>query len=480
MKKMNLKFAPAPRKLSLHKDTYMGRLKASSTPGPTADNHALTAASRLSENSSLPADTPVLPSHRLPDSVAALHIPENFLAHLLLKHCFYLEIFTLKEIAERLKLPAAITVQLIDYLRREKYIEIRGSSGLTGGVTAISQAYRYSLSDSGKHRAAHLFEFDSYVGPAPVTLEEYWLQVEAQTVQNCRISQKRLREGFQGLVISESLFDQLGPAVVSGKPIFIYGPPGNGKTTIAMRLGALWDDYIMIPYAIYVEGNIVRVFDEASHHRVPLPPDFYLKADSRWVACQRPAVLVGGEMTLEMLDLAFNPILKYYEAPLQLKANNGLFIVDDFGRQRTAPQEMLNRWIIPMENRRDFLCLHTGHKFTIPFDQLIIFSTNLPPESLVDGAFLRRLRHKIKIDHITPDQFKTIFRMTCEKYGVQHDPGIADYLIDNYFVSLDRPIDACTARDLIEHIIDISRFEELPPQLSQANIDRACNNYFVN
>jgi len=459
----------------------MAWLKNSSLEEPTPAAAAASSVTQAGRDKSSSADeSPCLPSHRLPDTVESLKIPENFLAHLLLKHCFYLEVFTLKEICDRLRLPAAITMHLIDYLRREKYVEIRGSSSLNGGVTSISQAYRYSLSDTGKQRAAHLFEFDSYVGPAPVTLEDYWTQVEAQTVQNCRISQNRLREGFQGLVISPGLFDQLGPAVVSGKPIFIYGPPGNGKTTISMRLGSLWDDTIMIPYAIYVEGNIIRVYDEATHHRLPVPADFYLKADGRWVACRRPTMLVGGEMSLEMLDLAFNPILKYYEAPLQLKANNGLFIVDDFGRQRTAPQEMLNRWIIPMENRRDFLCLHTGHKFTIPFDQLIIFSTNLPPESLVDGAFLRRLRHKIKIDHITPDQFQHIFRMTCEKYGLQHHLDITEYLIDNYFLQVDRPIDACTARDLIEHIMDISRFEEVPPQLSKENIDRACANYFVN
>ncbi len=181
-----------------------------------------------------------------------------------------------------------------------------------------------------------------------------------------RVNRERLEQGFAGLVISDNLFDQLGPAVVSGKPLFIYGPPGNGKTAISLRLGTLMDDTIMVPYALYVEGNVIRVFDEVTHRPVDGETESLFKTDTRWVRCHRPAVLVGGEMTLEMLDLSFNPILKYYEAPLQIKANNGLFIVDDFGRQRIAPQELLNRWIIPMENRRDYLCLHTGQKFVHP------------------------------------------------------------------------------------------------------------------
>lgn len=420
-----------------------------------------------------------LPAQESPNSIDNVGIPENFLANLLLKHAFYLEVFTLPDLTSRMKLNSAIVLHLIDYLRREKYVEIRGSGNLNGSATAISQNYRYYLNESGKRRTSQLFEFDNYVGPTPVTLEEYWRQVEGQSIRGFRVNRDRLEKGFAGLIISENLFDQLGPAVVSGKPLFIYGPPGNGKTSVALRLGTLMDDTIMVPYAIYVEGNVIRVYDEVTHRPTVGETDNLFKGDTRWVKCHRPAVLVGGEMTLEMLDLSFNPILKYYEAPLQLKANNGLFIVDDFGRQRIAPQELLNRWIIPMENQRDFLCLHTGHKFIIPFDQLLIFSTNLEPETLVDAAFLRRLRHKIKLDHITREQFLTIFGLVCEKYQVAYRDEVVQYLLEEHYDPSARPMDACHPRDLVEQIIDISRYLDIPPELTQENIDQACKTYFV-
>ena len=421
----------------------------------------------------------LLPAQRPPGNIDDLGIPENFLANLLLKHAFYLEVFTLADVSSRLKLNSGITIQLLDYLRREKYVDIRGSGSLNGSATAISQNYRYVLTDGGKSRASLLFEFDSYVGPAPVTLQDYWQQVEGQSIRGLNLNRDRLQQGFSGLVISADLFDQLGPAVVSGKPIFIYGPPGNGKTAVSLRVGNLLDDAIMVPYALYVEGNIIRIFDVVTHSPVAGVADNLLKVDTRWVKCHRPAVLVGGEMTLEMLDLAFNPILKYYEAPLQVKANNGLFIVDDFGRQRVAPQELLNRWIIPMENRRDFLCLHTGQKIIIPFDQLLIFSTNLEPESLVDAAFLRRLRHKIKLDHIDREQFQTIFRIICQNYHLDYQHEVVEYLLAEYYEPMERPMDACHPRDLVEHILDICRFQEIPPRLSRETIDQACKTYFV-
>jgi hypothetical protein len=422
----------------------------------------------------------LLPAQQPPNSIKDVQIPESFLANLLVKHAFYLEVFTLPDMTARLKLNSAIVMQLIDYLRREKYVEVRGSASLNGAATAISQNYRYSLNDTGKRRAAQLFEFDNYVGPTPITLEEYWRQVEGQSIKDFRVNRERLEQSFTGLIIADGLFDKLGPAVVSGKPIFIYGPPGNGKTAISMRLGRVLDDAIMVPYALYVEGNVIRMFDEVTHRPVGGEAESLFKADTRWVKCHRPVVLVGGEMTLEMLDLAFNPILKYYEAPLQLKANNGLFIVDDFGRQRIAPQELLNRWIIPMENRRDYLCLHTGQKFAIPFDQLLIFSTNLEPETLVDAAFLRRLRHKIQLDHINREQFLAIFRIVCSNHQLSYNEEVVNYLLEEHYVPYERPMDACHPRDLVEQIIDISRYLDIPPELTRENFDQACKTYFVN
>jgi hypothetical protein len=425
-----------------------------------------------SRASLLPAQTP-------PGSINDVQMPESFLANLLVKHAFYLEVFTLPDMTSRLKLNSAIVTHLIDYLRREKYVEVRGSASLNGAATAISQNYRYSLNDIGKRRAAQLFEFDNYVGPAPVTLEEYWRQVEGQSIKDFRMNRERLKRGCADLIIADDLFDRLGPAVGSGKPIFIYGPPGNGKTAISLRLGTVLDDAIMVPYALYVEGNVIRIFDEVTHRRVGGEAESLVKVDARWIKCHRPAILVGGEMTLEMLDLSFNPILKYYEAPLQLKANNGIFIVDDFGRQRIGPQELLNRWIIPMENRRDYLCLHTGQKFAIPYDQVLIFSTNLEPESLVDAAFLRRLRHKIKLDHINREQFLAIFRRVCQNFQVEYNEAVVNYLLEEYYDPVNRPMDACHPRDLVEQILDIASYLEIPPELNRENIDKACQTYFV-
>src|SRR4030042_1350369 len=322
-----------------------------------------------------------------PHSLKDLGVPEIFLAHLTLKHCFYLDVFVLGDLVERLKMPATILTQLVDYLRKEKYVEVRGPAALWPVANPLSLAHRYALTDGGKRRAAQLLEYDAYVGPAPVSLEDYWHQVRLQSIQLTRVTPPRLNQAFQNLVISPALLGLLGPAAVSGKPLFLYGPPGNGKTTIAQRLGGMWDDAILVPYAMYVEGNVIRVFDEVTHQEANIPgPEV---GDRRWVRSRRPVILVGGELTLGMLDLAFNPTLKSYEAPLQLKANNGMFILDDFGRQQVSPQEPLNRWIIPLENQQDFLCLHTGQKFSIPFNQFLVFATNLEPRTLVDDAFLR-------------------------------------------------------------------------------------------
>ncbi len=415
----------------------------------------------------------------LPQSLKDLGLPEIFLANLTLKHCFYLDTFQLGELVERLKLSTTILSQVVEYLRKEKYLEVRGPDPLKPVANSLTLTNRYALTDGGKRRAASLLEYDAYVGPAPVSLEDYWQQVGRQSIKLAAITPVRLRQAFQGLVLAPDLLEQLGPATVSGKPLFLYGPPGNGKTTIALRLGEIWDDAILVPYALYVEGNVIRVFDEISH-RVAAGAEAGEMADRRWVRCRRPVVIVGGELTLGMLDLAFNPTLKYYEAPLQLKANNGLFIVDDFGRQQVSPQELLNRWIIPLENRQDFLCLHTGQKFAIPFDQFLVFATNLDPRSLVDDAFLRRIRSKVKVSHVSREQFREIFRLMCLHYQLEYDPEALDYLLATHYDATGRAMDACHPRDLMEQILDYCTFHQIPPSLSREFLDRACRVYFVN
>ena len=424
--------------------------------------------------------TTAAPSHRpLPQSLQDLGVPEIFLANLTLKHCFYLDTFYLSDLADRLKLSTTIITQLMDYLRKEKYLEMRGPDPLKPVANPLALANRLAMTESGKRRAANLLEYDSYVGPAPVSLEDYWTQVSRQSIKLTQVNTQSLDRVFEGLVVFPELLEFLGPAAVSGKPMFLYGPPGNGKTTIAMRLGQIWDDFILVPFAMYVEGNVIRVYDEITHQAVKTDNPANEQVDRRWIRCRRPTVIVGGELTLGMLDLAFNPILKFYEAPLQLKANNGLFIVDDFGRQQIAPQELLNRWIIPLENRQDFLCLHTGQKFAIPFDQFLVFATNLEPRSLVDDAFLRRIRSKVKVTHVTREQFVDIFRLVCDNYKVEYDKEGVEYLLAHHYDNGQHPMDACHPRDLLEQIIDFSTFHQIPPKLTPENLDRACQVYFV-
>ena len=396
----------------------------------------------------------------------------TFITDMVMKHALQLTEFSIPEIAGRIKLPHTLVDKAIDELRKEHLLEVRSA----GQISTLT--YRFVLTEAGRNHAQELLDYSHYVGPAPVTYADYRSMVQTQTIKSILVEENTVQETFSNIIVKDSILERLGPAVSSGKAIFLYGPPGNGKTTIAETIGRILPDVIYVPYALYVGGEIITVFDHVTH--IPVEPDLLPDmVDQRWVLVKRPVVMVGGEMTLKNLDLEFNPVTKFYEAPLQMKANNGLFIIDDFGRQQVDPQKLLNRWIVPLERRTDFLTLHTGMKFEIPFDQLVVFSTNLEPKHLVDEAFLRRIRYKIKIDHPSVDEYRRIFERVCRSNGITFNPEAFNYLVEHHYQGQGVAINACHARDLIDSIIDEAHYHRQPPSLTPENIATAWDYYFV-
>jgi predicted ATPase with chaperone activity len=407
-----------------------------------------------------------------PKNAADTGLDTTFLADLVLKHCTVLGEFSLRQVTQRVKLPAQIVNNILDSLRHDRFLEVKGANGYT------KSTYTFSITATGQRRAAELMEICRYLGPAPVLLDEYLRMTERQTIRNIVVDPESLHTAFKDISLGNGLLACLGPAVSSGKAIFLYGPPGNGKTTVAETVGKALPGEVYLPHAIYVEGQIVTLFDGATH--VPAPPEKEEEeVDQRWILVHRPIILAGGELRLDMLELEFNPITNFSEAPLQMKANNGMFIIDDFGRQLIEPQNLLNRWIAPLERRQDFLTLHTGLKFAIPFDQLTVFSTNLNPKELVDEAFLRRIRYKIKIDHPSAEVYEAIFKKVCQANEVEFAPEIFDYLKNNYYAKLGIRFNACHPRDLVDQILDNAHYFNYPARLTKKDIDMAWKNYFV-
>jgi energy-coupling factor transporter ATP-binding protein EcfA2 len=408
---------------------------------------------------------------KTPGSVEDTGLELSFIADLITKHLLFMGEFTLKDISEYTKLPISIADKAIELLRRERFVEVKGASEYA------KVTYKFTVTGQGKNRAMELLDVCRYVGPAPVPLDEYKKMVESQTIKNILVIEDSVKKAFSCLVVSERILKRIGPAVSSGKALFIYGPPGNGKTTIAETIGKVLPGKVYMPYSIFVRGEIINIFDPVNH--VAAPPEDGETADARWLLIKRPVIMTGGELTLKMLDLDFNPVSKFYEAPLQMKANNGLFVVDDFGRQQVEAFRLLNRWIVPLERRTDFMTLHTGMKFDIPFDQLVIFSTNIEPAGLVDEAFLRRIRYKIKIDHPSVEEFETIFKRVCEYNGIEFKRDVFDYLMDSYYKRLGVRPNACHPRDIIDHMIDDAHYYGHRPQMTKEGIDSAWTNYFV-
>ncbi|MFZ2224322.1 MAG: hypothetical protein WAV26_06495, partial [Candidatus Deferrimicrobium sp.] len=352
----------------------------------------------------------------------------------------------------------------------------------------IRAAYTYALTDLGRERAREYLQLSGYFGAAPVTLAQYTEVARKQTVRKMAVNRESMKRAFEGVILTPGLLERLGPAVNSGRSIFLYGPSGNGKTFIAERLAKVLNGSVFIPHAICVDNQVIRVFDPVNHSRVDLggPMDPALAVltdraeyDRRWVLCDRPVIVSGGELTLAMLDLSFDAIAKYYEAPLQLKANGGVFLIDDLGRQMVRPFDLLNRWIVPLEKARDYLSLQNGKKFEIPFDQIILFSTNIAPRELADEAFLRRIGYKIKIDYLGEEEYIGICRQVCERVGLSFRPEVIRFLLDEEHGKRGVRLSACHPNDVLSRVVEICQYEGVQPRLDNGLVERACRDYFT-
>jgi hypothetical protein len=415
---------------------------------------------------------------KVPTTIEETGLAVDLIEQLLVKTLYGGEMTGLT-LADKLRLPFTILEPLVERLRAERLVEVRGASGTSGA------SYRYALTDLGRDRGRQYLDANQYVGAAPVPLASYVSYMRALQQGRGYIDRERLRNGFSHLVVDDAVLEQLGPAVNANKALFLYGSPGNGKTVIAEGLGKTIGGDMQMPFALDIDGHIITMYDPTTHHSLEVDePDATSiiaapPRDRRWVRIKRPVVMVGGELTLEMLDLTFNSVAKFYEAPIQLKANGGVFLVDDFGRQRVRPQELLNRWIVPLESRADFLTLHTGKKFQVPFDVLIVFATNLDPKDLADEAFLRRIPYKIPVGDPTVEQFTRIFELNCERRKMRFHQVMVAYLQRRHYHPHGRPLRACHPRDLLDQVSALCRYRGIEPTISRELLDAACAAYFV-
>ena len=414
---------------------------------------------------------------RAPQTIEETGLSATFLVELVAKTMFQLGLTRLTELGAQLCLASAVVESVCQFMRRESLLEVTRRGQHEADV-------QFDLTQAGRTRAVDWLARNSYVGAAPVPLEIYAERVAAQSVAHQTITVRQVREAFADLVVPERLIDLLGTAVNSGRPMLLHGPAGSGKTWLAQRLHLLVTGAIAIPHAISVHGEVIRVFDAQCHRTLALDAapraalDNRARPDARWVLCERPCVVSGGELTLEMLDLSFDGRAGYYEAPPHFKANNGLFIVDDLGRQVITPAQLMNRWIVPMERRHDHLMLRNGGKFTIPFDMVLVFSSNLTPAQLEDAAFLRRIGQKILFGPLSAPDYRRVFERECAAIGVEFDAALFGALVHSYHQRSGRPLLATVPRDLLQLVRARIAYLGLPQALSADLLDWAWHAYF--
>lgn len=412
----------------------------------------------------------------VPTSIAATGLSETFLLDLVTKHIFQGGTLDLRAVTERTGLHWKVTESLLTQLRAQALLDAKAT---------VNGPVRFALTDKGRACALDALATCGYVGVAPISLPTFCTIVRAQSVRALSVTRALLATAFADAVISNELLDDLGPAIASGRAMIFYGHPGTGKSYIARRISRVMNDTILVPHAITVAGQVIQFFDPAFHTDVAQSATrtsalrSTQEFDARFVRCKRPAIVTGGELTLDMLELGFDAATKIYHAPTQLKASNGVFIVDDLGRQRCRPQELLNRWIVPMEERRDFLTVHGTGRFEVPTDIVLVFSTNLQPADLADDAFLRRLGYKIKFTPSSPAEYSRVWKDACASLGIEHDQSVYTYLVDHLYARDALPLLPCHPRDLLGLIIDQCRYHDIPLQLTVERLDQAWKNYFV-
>jgi predicted ATPase with chaperone activity len=439
-----------------------------------------------------------------PASIPETGLTIKYLVDLALKTMYVRGLTMGDEIADAIRLPfEGVTDKLLDSLRLERLIEVSGSAGIGRSL------YRYAVSQKGRERARELMDQNEYVGPAPVTLEAYTQMVNAQTLADKVVTRDDLKRVLSHLVLGDQIFNQLGPAINSRRSIFLFGSTGNGKTSIGLAIGTMLSGAIWIPYAVSVEGQIIKLFD-ALHHRAisEINPDEAAtersgllshlsrartsgdvvptlaarsepRYDRRWVRIHRPLIISGGELTLKNFSLVLDPTTRYYEAPQQMKANGGVFLIDDLGRQPVSPREILNRWIVPLEKQVDYLTMASGFKFQIPFDALLLFATNLNPEQVADEVILRRIRNQVHIPDPTWAEFREIFRREANNRTIPYSDDCLQHVITEYYVKLKRRPRGVHPRDLLDELMDVAHFQGVPPTMSKELMDLACRSYFL-